>query len=181
VLKTNMSLRPLTAIMAEVRQDAPESYLAGWSGEPVEAWRAVCRDFYWYQLVSSHALAVLSRRDTTTADWVGAYVNLRRLHSDRAEFTKFWLEDVRAEALPREWLRWAVNLLQADRKVTSGNPVDEQHSSYLVDCDLFLSADGPYVSLLAEVREDAPFSFAEPRLVSGDRDVSVIERISAVL
>jgi hypothetical protein len=51
----------------------------------------------------------------------------------------------------------------------SSVPADEQHSSYLVDSDLFLSADSRYVSALITAREDAPFAMAEPRLVSGDQ------------
>jgi hypothetical protein len=35
--------------------------------------------------------------------------------------------------------------------------------------------------MLTMVREDAPFTFAEPKLVSGDRDVPVIDRLADVL
>lgn len=46
LLRTNFEVRPLTAIRAERGPDTPEAYLCGWSGEPVEAWRIVCRDIY---------------------------------------------------------------------------------------------------------------------------------------
>jgi hypothetical protein len=72
-------------------------------------------------------------------------------------------------------------VMQLDFKVTPGNPADEQHSTYLLDGDLFLSADARYISLLGKVREDSPFNFAEPRLVSGDRNIPVLDRLEAAL
>ena len=125
--------------------------------------------------------AVLTKEDTTFADWVGAYVDLVRLRSNPEDFTQFWLHDVDRDAVPRNWLRWAVNLVQSGFKITRGNPADEQHSSYLLDCDLFLSADAKYISVLEIVREDSPFRIAEPRLVSGDHSLPILDRIEAAL
>ncbi|MGC4940873.1 hypothetical protein [Kribbella sp. DT2] len=69
----------------------------------------------------------------------------------------------------------------SDRTVSEYLLQHEQHSSYLVDCDLFLTADTRFASTLQIVKEDAPFAMAETRLVSGDRSVPVLERISAAL
>ena len=135
----------------------------------------------WRELVVIGGRAILTKEDATYADWVGAYVDLSRLRSNPEDFTRFWLHDINRDAVPRNWLRLDVNLVQSCFKITSGNPADEQHSSYGVDCDLFLSADARYVSVLEIVREDAPFSFAQPRLVSGDRSVPVIDCIEATL
>jgi hypothetical protein len=168
-LQTNFQIRPLTALMATPNPDAPEKYLAGWSGEPVEIWRILLRDYYWFQLSVLAGRAVITKEDTTAADWVGAYVDLPKLRASREDFTAFWLRDVEREYIPRNWLRNAVSIAQFNFKVTPGNPADEQHSSYLLDADLFLSADIRYISMLNLVREDAPFTFAEPRLVNGDR------------
>jgi hypothetical protein len=71
--------------------------------------------------------------------------------------------------------------MQAEFKVTGGNPADEQHSADLLDCDFFLTADSNFVKVLTAVREDAPFPLAEPRLVSGDRSVPVLERLTSAL
>ncbi|MER7419043.1 hypothetical protein ABT346_20050 [Micromonospora peucetia] len=120
-------------------------------------------------------------QDTTFADWVGAYVGLSRLRSSRADFTKFWLYDVSIAALRRNWIRWAVRHIQTAQKISGGNPADEQHSFYLVDADVILLADSRYVRALNIVREDAPFTMAESRLVSGDRGVSILNRLAAVL
>lgn len=179
MIRTNFEVRPLTALTATSGPASPQTYLPGWSGEPVEPWRVTSRILYWHQLVVVGGRAVLTKEDATIADWVGAYVDLSHLRSSPEDFTKFWLYDVNRDAVPRNWLRWAVNLVQSGYKIGSGNPADEQHSSYLIDCDLFLSADTRYVSVLETVREDAPFNFAEPRLVSGDRNIPVLDRLDA--
>jgi hypothetical protein len=180
-IQTNFQIRPLTALMVTPDPDAPESYLAGWSGEPVEIWRIMLRDFYWFQLSVLAGRAVLTKEDTTAADWIGAYVDLAKLRENRDDFTQFWLQDVELLKIPRNWLRNTVGIAQSDFKVTPGNPADEQHSAYLLDADLFLSADSRYVSMLTLVRNDAPFTFAEPKLVSGDRNVPIIERLADII
>jgi hypothetical protein len=180
-IQTNFQIRPLAALMVTPDPDAPESYLAGWSGEPVEIWRIMLRDFYWFQLSVLAGRAVLTKEDTTAADWIGAYVDLAKLRENRDDFTQFWLQDVELLKIPRNWLRNTVGIAQSDFKVTPGNPADEQHSAYLLDADLFLSADSRYVSMLTLVRNDAPFTFAEPKLVSGDRHVPIIERLADVV
>ena len=177
----NFSMRPLTALTATPDPNNPKSQLPGWSGEPIEAWRVFCRVLFWHQLAVIAGRAILTKEDTTFADWVGAYVDLSRLRSSPEDFTQFWLYDINRSALPRNWLRWAVNLMQLEFKVTHGNPADVQHSTYLFDGDLFLSADARYISVLEIVREDSPFSFAEPRLVSSDRNIPILDRLEAVL
>ena len=181
MIRANFPVRPLTALTATPSPDNPRSQLPGWSGEPIEAWRINSRVIFWYQLAVVGGRAILTKEDATFADWIGAYVDLSRLRSSPEDFTKFWLYDVDRDALPRNWLRWAVNLVQSGFKVTSGNPVDEQHSAYLLDCDLFLSADTRYVSILEIVREDSPFDLAKPRLVRGDRNIPILDRIEAAL
>jgi hypothetical protein len=180
-LRDNADLRPLAALIAQMPPEVSGDYMPGWSGEAVEPWRILFRDVYWHELVEVAGRAPVTKEDTTFADWVGAYVDMARLRSNPADFTRLWLEDVCLQALPRHWVRWAVNILQANHKVTQGNPADEQHSSYLVECDLFLSADARYVSILEAVRADAPFSLAESRLVSGDRSAPIIDRLASIL
>jgi hypothetical protein len=181
MLRDNFMVRPLTAILATPVPDVPDSYLAGWPGEPVELWRVECRNIYWHQLAVVAGQAFWTHEGTTIADWLGAYVDFSRLCTSPADFTRFWLYDVALNAVPRNWVRWAARLAQTFVKVTGGNPADEQHSSYLVDCDLFLSADVRYVSVLEIVRDDAPFPIAESRLVSGDRGTPVLDRIAAAI
>lgn len=181
ILKTNAQLRPLTALTATADPEAQGRHPAGWAGEPVEAWRPANCILYWYQLSVIGGRAVLTREDTTFLDWVTPYVYLHALRSNEADFTHLWMYEIELSAVRRNWLRWAINIMQSDFRVTGGNPADEQHASYLLDCDLFLSADARFVSVLQAVREDAPFSFGEPRLVSGDRSIPVLDRLASVL
>jgi len=181
MIQANFKMRPLTAIRFTATPEAPDSYLAGWSGDAVEAWRITSRDLYWHALSIISGRAVITKEDTTYADWVGSYVELSRLRSSHTDFTRFWLDDVALSSVPRNWLRWAVNFAQSNYKITGGNPSDEQHSAYLLDCDLFLSADAAYIRVLELVREDSPFTLAEPRLVSGDRTIPILDRLMAAL
>jgi predicted nucleic acid-binding protein len=180
-LQSDFQVGPLTGLMITADPNASDAYLAGWSGEPVEFWRLLLRDLYWHQLSVIAGRAVLTREDTTTADWVGAYADLSKLGNDHEDFTRFWLKDVDRTNIPRNWLRCAVRTAQAYYKITPGNPADEQHSSYLFDCDLFLSADSRYISTLEFVRESSPFNFAEPRLVNGDRNIPIVDRLEAAI
>ncbi|PPK66807.1 hypothetical protein V5P93_004845 [Actinokineospora auranticolor] len=180
-LRDKTRVRPLTEVVVAATPDDAERSLPGWSGDPTELWRIEARHVFWHELVDVAGRAVVTKEDTTYADWIGAHVDLAKLRRAPEDFTAFWLRDVEPAAVPRQWLRWAVRIVQADHKVTDGNPLDEQHSSYLVDCDLVLSADRRYVSVLEAVRADAPFAIAEPRLVSGDRRVPVMDRLADAL
>lgn len=181
VVRTAASLRPLTALQVTAANGTPETVLRGWDGQAVEAWRLASRDVYWHQLAVVGGRAVLTGEDTTIADWVGAYVDLRALRADATDFTQLWLRDVSLDAMPRNWLRWAVTIAQTQYKVTGGNAADQQHSSYLLDCDIFLSADATFIQVLNDVRGDAPFTMAKPALVPGDASVPIVERIEHAL
>ncbi len=181
VTRTSANLRPLTALQVTAPEGTPDSILRGWDGQPVEAWRVASRDIYWRQLAVVGGRAAITREDTTFADWVGAYVRLEALRADPGDFTRLWLNDVSLHSMPRNWLRWAVNLAQTQYRLTRGNAADEQHSSYLLYCDVFLSADATLIRVLQDVREDAPFTFARPNLVSGDNSVPIVERVENAL
>src|SRR6266536_1756779 len=62
-------------------------------GRRVEEWRVVGHELSW------HVLAVVSRRGsrrgvgTTHADWVGAYVDIRRLTADPEGYLRLWIEE----------------------------------------------------------------------------------------
>lgn len=162
VLRLSFNVDPLTEITASADSGAPIDYLGGWDGGPVEAWRISNRDLFWEQLVTEPRRALLSPRDTTYADWVGAYVDLRALAADKADFTRLWLYEVELSVTPRSWLRWAINFAQTSMKVTEGNPSDEQHGAYLLDADLLLTADKRFVEAIKLVRKSCPFVIAEP-------------------
>jgi hypothetical protein len=133
----------------------------GWSGRPIAAWRAFNHLLFWNQLANVPQRALLTGEDTTYADWVGCWVSLTKLRQEPESFGRLWFEDLQLDDVRRSWLRWAINLVQT-MKVTAGNPADEQHASYLLDGDLFLTADRRYFDTIVEVRRQAPFEFAEP-------------------
>jgi len=181
LLENQFPIRPLTAITASLPPSPPTHPFASWAGRHFEAWRVTSALYYRHQLQVVAGSAAVTREDQTPADWVGAYVDLARMFADPSDFLKFWLVDVVLQEMPRNWLRWAMTLTQADYKISSGNPADAQHAAYLLDCDLFLSADMRYVAMLDAIKEDAPFAIAEIRRVDGDRAVPILNRIKAVL
>lgn len=61
ILEDRPNIRPLTALMATATRDAPEHWLGGWSGEPVEYWRIQNREVFWRELGQLPGLALLSK------------------------------------------------------------------------------------------------------------------------
>jgi hypothetical protein len=167
--------------MAGVPPDATAEYMAGWDGTPVAEWRLRNRDIWWHALVTVYGRALFTKEHTTYADWVGAYVDLRSIRQNPESFTRLWLEEIDVRAVPRAWLRWAISSAQVTQKVTPGNPIDSQHTAYLVDCDLFLTSDVRFHHALKVVATHAPIPVGEPCLVAHDSQRSVIDRIIAGL
>lgn len=181
VLRDKFDAADLSHLQVTATAELADAQVAGWDGGPVEAWRWITRKFFWHQLRVVHRRAVSTGEDTTMSDWIGAYVALDRMTGSPEDFTKFWFYDVERCAVPRNWLRWAVHQVQTSMKVTAGNPYDDQHSAYLVDFDVFLSADKRYIQALEIVKNHAGFSMAEPRLVSSGLNTPIVDRLSAAL
>jgi hypothetical protein len=180
MLETKFELPDLTAMIATA-DDPALGQLAGWDGSATALWRLQLGQLSWYQLGVIGPRARMTGEDRTMTDWVEPYVDLRKLRRDPDGFAAIWLDQARIEDVPRNWLSWAVEVVQWTQKIGSGNPADAQHAAYLLDCDVFLSADKRYVAALERVRSDAPFKFATTRLVSADRSTSVASRIAAAL
>lgn len=125
----------------------------GWDGEEFEAWRAYGEGTWWR--------ALFLRESPTMLDWLGPWIKLDVLRRDRAGWVEFWTKQVTREALPREWIRWAMTELQALRKVTSGTPVDNQIATYLCDFDLFLTSDKGFADCVDLMRPHAPSKIAQ--------------------
>jgi hypothetical protein len=154
----------LPQLKAHVPPGATAEYLAGWSGEPVDDWRIHGRDIWWDALVDAPRRTRYTGEDTSYWDFADVLMWLDRVRGNREDFTKWWLEEVRAAQVPRTWLRWAMTMLQARTKVTGGNAVDAQHATYLTDSDLFLSADVRFITALKIIQGFCPVSIAEPGL-----------------
>lgn len=145
-------------------QRAPlQSILVADSGEgqgeaPFEMWR-------------SSAMTVFSNsvsdRAHAYAEWLDPEVDLDLMLFQRASLRRFWVQDVQSVNMPRHWLRWAFEFMQRMHKVTDGTPVDCQLGTYLLDVDLFLSADKVLVGIAERCRREAPFNLATSAKVPG--------------
>ncbi|MFD0213035.1 hypothetical protein ACFVH9_29035 [Streptomyces hirsutus] len=101
--------------------------------------------------------------------------------ASREVFNRFWLHGVEPENMPRNWLRWAADTVQADMKVTDGNPVDVQHASYLPDCEVFLTADKNFLRVLDRIAEQAPVPVGRARRVAPAAHRGIVEAIEHTL
>ncbi len=168
----------LLHMQGELQSAKAAGFPSSWPDRTVEVWRAQVFSLYWHQLIRVPSRAVLSGEDTTYADWFRCWVDPSILRKNEQSFVDLVAKELEIKDVRRNWLRWAISAVQPLAKVTPGNPVDEQHAAYLLDADLFLTADKRYFAALAEVRRQAPFSFAEPRLLSGNQEVDLLERIA---
>lgn len=106
--------------------------------------------------------------DATAREWMGCHMDIdKMIYEDFSKFERFWLYEVSAEAVPREWLRAAIFAMQADRKVTDGNPLDATIGVHLVDVDLVISADRNFVAMIKRCHNEAPFVTANAFCISG--------------
>jgi len=147
----------------------PTTETAGWNGKPVEAWRLDASTVF---------EAAIQTVGHPARDWLAGEIDLRLILMQPGELTRFWLHEVATFSMPRHWLRWAFAFLQRFRRVTDGTPVDVQLSSYMVDADLFVSADKNLVWVVSRCKSDAPFKLAEPlKVPGGEKAVDEVVRL----
>jgi hypothetical protein len=169
-------------MQATPTDDMPSEDRAGWpNNSRVDAWRVICMATFWRALVVVPNRAQWTGEDTTFADWIGSYVSLQRMAKDRADFNRFWYCEVQASSMPRNWLRWAIDVAQWERRITESNPGDAQQGSWLVHADIYLTADRRFAQVLDMVKPHFPgSSIAAIRIV--DRNApSAVEAIAQVL
>lgn len=186
LLRTKFDLGDLTQLSGQHEDFGPDKAsvrgnLPGWDGSRRDMWRLNLAQLAWHQLGVIGPRAGITGEDRTMTDWIEPWVDLGKLRSNPESFVHMWLEEARIADVPRNWLNWAVDVVQWTGKVGSGNPADAQHASYLIDTDLFLTADSRFVDILERVRDDAPFPFARTVLVDGDRAKSTADRIDQAL
>jgi hypothetical protein len=141
----------------------------GWDGDDVEPWR-------WAAVAAFSA--ALKSPDHAYAEWLSPFVNLAGARASRESWVRFWLYDVATLNMQRSWIRWAVEVLQSLRTVSPGTPCDNQLSTYLIECDYFISADGAFVSIVEKCRASASFRIASPvRVPGGGRSVSDVAQV----
>jgi hypothetical protein len=69
--------------------------------------------------------------------------------------------------MPCHWLRWAFEMLQSLRRVTSGTPCDAQLATYLTRCDWFITADRAFAEMVTKAGQAAPIRIGRAALVPG--------------
>ncbi|AEG91359.1 hypothetical protein [Ramlibacter tataouinensis] len=139
-----------------------------WDGEDFEPWRYAAMTIW---------MVALSMERHTYQEWLEGVVLLPLLSVPSADLTKFWLRDVQAARMPRTWLRFALEFQQRFHRVTDGTPADSQLVTYLVDADLFLSADKNFVRMAQRCKAEAPISIASAELVpAGSAAVDTVLR-----
>jgi len=154
------------------------SYFGGtWNGADVDMWRFDVGQRYWEYLTGRPG-----NDADTVRQFLESYLDVRKATADPNDFRRFWFDELRPNDVKRDWLRAAVDYAQIGFQVKESNARDQQHCSYLLDADLFLSADKRFVEVLKTVRGYAPFSFAEPRLVAlsgvaGRRNESILDAL----
>ncbi len=144
---------PLTSIFASEVEDLHE-----FSNEPMEAWRFSALLAYW---------TAFSDERHPYVEWIRGEVDVDLMLSQKASLKSFWIHDVQLSGMKRNWLRWAFEFLQRFHKVTDGTVVDCQLGTYLLDVDLFISADRVLVGIAERCRREGPFPIARSLRVPG--------------
>ncbi len=147
-----------------------------WDGSRVEAWRFDVGMWYWDIMIGRPG-----RDADTMRDWLESYIDSRTATAEPDDFRRLWFNDLEVSDVRRDWLRFAVTYTQTRFKIQDSNARDDQHCAYLVDADLFLSADRRLIDVLQIVREQTTFEFAEPRLVKPTEAATRVDAIIAAL
>lgn len=155
-----------SSFQAEISDKDLIAYKHSKVGKKYEPWRVVNLHYYRKQLLN-YSLPI-GHNGRTVVDWCEAWINIPEFLKDEAAFCQFWLEQVETKNMPRNWLRCAVRLLQPFRKISEGNPYDEQHSAYLVNTEIFYTCDRRYYQTLQTIHNDDVIKFAKPILLGAD-------------
>ena len=113
--------------------------------DPVAFWRR--------QALSSWHGAVIER-DPGVSDWIdyiGGYLNGRAITSQ--DFVRFWLDDARAEAMPRSFVQWAAVLSQLDFEIRASDFLDTDHVAASLNAGAFVTEDGDVAGVAARVKQ----------------------------
>jgi hypothetical protein len=135
----------------------PIERLPGWDGTDVDWWRLDSQARWWEHLIV--------HPDQPVLDWLGPFVDVPAIARSFESWNRVWLHEATIDELPREWLRWAVMVLQSMRRVTPGTPADNQIALYAYEADLLLSADKGFVDIINRVGESAPQRLALARVI----------------
>jgi hypothetical protein len=138
----------LRSLQAGLSENKPRSH---W-------WRIENCDYYWRQLFLEQS---------PFCQWIHGTVDIRRVRAEGPEWQRMWLSETDEVRLPCAWLRSAMNILQALRKQSDGTPCDNQLGIYLLDSDVFVTADRIMAAIIRKMRPCSPVPMAEVMQVPG--------------
>jgi len=136
----------------------PDPGTPGWDGDPIDYWRLTSHYFF-----RSEMLVYTS----PVREWIDSEIDVGAMMSDPASMNRLWFYEMDPVAVRRQWMRGAFNVMHMYRKVTPGTPGDAAMSTFLVEVDLFVSADKNFVELVNRCRKEAPFPVASAQRISG--------------
>lgn len=169
--RLNRAGEKLNDVVVEMDKSTIPELKEGWRGDRVPFWRVSSSTLFWRELAVLRATRWDPRTGSSYQDWLGVYVDVAVMTADRGAFNEFWYYLVSASEVPRNWIRWATHHAQLDNRIETGNPVDAQLSAYLLDCDLFCTADRRFARVIERVRREAPCDLPLVRLLSPNRPV----------
>lgn len=103
----------------------------------------------------------LSLFDGPYLDWLRPFLRGDPWALNRDSWIQFWLFDVEASKMPRFWIRWAMEYLQAFRAVTNGTPGDSQISTYVLEADYVFTSDKNFGWMLDQAGRLSSATIAE--------------------
>jgi hypothetical protein len=120
--------------------------LAGHDGSPVARWRADGL-FTWTAALQGERLLL------PYLEWTRGWLADDVASHDNADWVAFWTRDVDAVRLPRWVTRIDLAILQTASRYSKGTPGDNQIGPYLLDADIFATADKPFAAVLRRLAE----------------------------
>jgi len=110
-------------------------------------------ELYWRHSALRHWAAALFNRLPAVGDlfdWLAPHLDLQTISME--EFGKFWIDEVDGARMPRSRVIGLAEYYQLKHRVSPGNAQDLNHSAYILDCDVFLTADRTFQLVLSDVR-----------------------------
>ena len=142
----------------------------GWDGNPVEYWRVPSLHLFRTELLVYTSPA---------REWLDSEIEVAAMLAEPASMNRLWLSEMSATAVPRQWLRRAMEFLQAWRTVTPGTPGDCSLATHLVEVDDFITTDKNFANFGQRCRTEAPFRTATVSWIPGGRN-GVDEALRAI-
>jgi len=143
----------------------------------IEPWRLNC--LHYYRRCLSFKDGIDNPDNRTVLDWCEPWLKINRILDEEKDYVHFWLDEVNATNMKRNWIRWAIRSIQPFKKIGDGNPADQQHTAYLFDADYFFTCDRRFHACLEILNGDPLVNgMASPVLLTPNIDAALetIER-----